>query len=95
MTSLNENIFRVTGPLWRESTVHRWISFTKANDAKLWYFLWSALDHTVDQPLESPVLLDAIALTMTSLQWLPKMLLVIKTQNRAYNRNMQKTSMQT
>ena len=41
MTSSNENIFRVTGPLWGESTGHQWISFSKASDAELWYFLWS------------------------------------------------------
>ena len=30
MTSSNGNIFRVTGPLWGESTGHRWIPRTKA-----------------------------------------------------------------
>ena len=30
MTSSNGNIFRVTGPLWGESTGDRWISLTKA-----------------------------------------------------------------
>ena len=30
-TSSNGNIFRVTGPLWRESTDCRWIPVTKAN----------------------------------------------------------------
>ena len=33
------NVFRVTGPLWGESTGHRWIPLTKASGAKLWYFL--------------------------------------------------------
>ena len=42
MTSSNENIFRVTGPLWGESTSDRWIPLTKARDAELWCFLWSA-----------------------------------------------------
>ena len=37
MTSSNGNIFCVTGHLWRESTGHRWIPLTKANDTKLWY----------------------------------------------------------
>ena len=41
MTSSNGNIFRVTGPLWGESTGHRWIPLTKASDAGLWCFLWS------------------------------------------------------
>ena len=42
-------IFGVTGTLWGESTGHRWIPLTKANDAELWYFLWSAPEQTVDQ----------------------------------------------
>ena len=42
MTSSNRNIFRVTRPLWGESTGHRWIPLTKASDAELWCFLWSA-----------------------------------------------------
>ena len=42
MTSSNGNIFRVTGPLCEEFTGHRWIPRTKASDAKLWCFLWSA-----------------------------------------------------
>ena len=42
MTSSNENLIRVTGLLCEEFTVHRWIPFTKASDAELWCFLWSA-----------------------------------------------------
>ena len=42
MTSSNANIFRVTGPMWGEFTGHRWIPLTKARDAELWCFLWSA-----------------------------------------------------
>ena len=42
MTSSNGNIFRVTGPLCREFTCHRWIPLTKASDAELWCFLWFA-----------------------------------------------------
>ena len=42
MTSSNGNIFRVTGPLCGEFTGHRWIPLTKASDAELWRFLWSA-----------------------------------------------------
>ena len=41
MTSSNGNIFHVIGPLWGESTGHRWIPLTKASDVELWYFLWS------------------------------------------------------
>ena len=42
MMSSNGNIFRVTGPLCGEFTGHRWIPHTKASDAELWYFLWTA-----------------------------------------------------
>ena len=42
MTSSNGNIFRVTGHLCGEFTGHRWILRTKASDAELWCFLWSA-----------------------------------------------------
>ena len=42
MTSSNGNIFRVTGPLCGEFTGPRWIPLTKASDAELWCFLWSA-----------------------------------------------------
>ena len=42
ITSSKGNIFRVTGPLCGEFTGHRWIPHTKASDAELWCFLWSA-----------------------------------------------------
>ena len=42
MTSSNENIFRVTGHLCGEFTGPRWIPRTKASDAELCCFLWSA-----------------------------------------------------
>ena len=44
MTSSNGNIFCVTGPLCEEFTGHRRIPLTKASDAELWYFLWSAVE---------------------------------------------------
>ena len=56
-----------TGPLWGESISHWQISLTKASDAKLWCFLWSAPEQTVKQTIEVPVILDAIMLIMTSL----------------------------
>ena len=37
MTSSNGNLFRVTGPLWGETTGHRWILLTKASDAGIWF----------------------------------------------------------
>ena len=42
MTSSNGYVFRVTGPLCGEFTGQRWIPRTKASDAELWCFLWSA-----------------------------------------------------
>ena len=42
MTSSNGNIFRVTGPLCGEFTGRRWVPRTKASDAELWCFFWSA-----------------------------------------------------
>ena len=69
MASSNGNIFRVTGPLCGEFTGHRWTPLTKASDAELWCFLWSAPEQTVEQTIETPVIWDAIALIMMSLLW--------------------------
>ena len=44
MTSSNGNIFRVTGHLCGEFTGPRWIPLTKASDAGLWCFPWSAIE---------------------------------------------------
>ena len=48
MTSSNGNIFRVTGHLCEEFTGPRWIPHTKASDAELSCFLWSASEQTVE-----------------------------------------------
>ena len=45
MTLSNGNIFHLTGPLCGEFTAHQWIPLTKASDAELWWFLWSAPEH--------------------------------------------------
>ena len=47
MTSSNGNIFRVTGPLWGESTSHR------ASGVELWYFRWSAPEQRDDRTIET------------------------------------------
>ena len=52
MTSSNGNIFRVTGPLWVEPNGYWWIPLTKASDAELWRFQWSAPEQTVAQTNE-------------------------------------------
>ena len=50
------------------TTGHRWIPLIlKAGDAELWCFLKSAPKQTVEQTIETLVILDAIALIMTSL----------------------------
>ena len=67
MTSSNGNIFRITGPSCEEFASDRWIPLTKASDAELWYFLWSAPEQTVEQTTERPVIWDAITLIMMSL----------------------------
>ena len=68
MTLSNGNIFCVTGFLWGEFTGHRWIPPTKASDGELWCFLWFLPEPTFEQTMEMPVIWDAIALNMTSLQ---------------------------
>ena len=67
MTSSNENIFGVSGPLWWEVTGHRQIPLTNASGAELWCFLWSAPEQTAEQTLEMPVIWDTITLIMTPL----------------------------
>ena len=47
MTLSNGNLFRVAGHLCGEFTGQRWISRTKASDAELLAFLWSALEPAV------------------------------------------------
>ena len=50
-----------------ESTGHWWISLTKASDAELWCFLWSAPEKKIEQTPEKSVIWDAIELIMTLL----------------------------
>ena len=59
MTSSNGNIFRVTGHLCGEFTGPRWIPRTKASDAELWCFLWSASESTVEQTIVRLLIWDA------------------------------------
>ena len=59
--SSNGNIFRVTDPLWGESTGDRWIPLTKASEAELRCFLLSVPEQTVEQTIEMPVIWDTIA----------------------------------
>ena len=59
--------WRVTGPLWGECTVNRWIPLTKASDSEMCIFLWSAPKETVEQTIESLMIRDAIMLIITLL----------------------------
>ena len=47
-TSSNGNIYRVSVPFCGEFTDHPWIPLTKASNAELWCFLWSAPEQTVE-----------------------------------------------
>ena len=67
MTSSNGNIFRVIGPFAMGTTGHRWIPLTKATDADLRCFLWSAPEQMVEQTIEMLVIWDAMTLVMTPL----------------------------
>ena len=67
MVSSNGNIFCITGPLCREFTGHLWIPLTKAIDAELLCFIWSAPEQKIVQTIETLVILDTIVLIMKSL----------------------------
>ena len=64
MTESNGNTFCVTGPLWGESTDHRWIPHIKASDAELSCSLISAPEQAVKQTVEILVIWDTITFIM-------------------------------
>ena len=64
IASSNGNIFRVTGPLDVETTDHRWIPFTKANDVELCSFVSSSPEQTIKQTIETPVSWYAITMSL-------------------------------
>ena len=57
-------------PIWVNPSVTGGFP-SKISDAELWCFHWSASEHTVEQSIETPLILDAIALIMASLQYAP------------------------
>ena len=59
VASSNVNIFRITRPLWGESTGHRRITLTNASDPDLESFLWS--EQTFEQTIDTPGIWDASA----------------------------------
>ena len=78
MTSSDGNIFRVTGHLCGEFTGHRWIPRTKASDAALLRFLWSASEQswgwwfeTLSRPLWRHRNDENIDLKMSPVEWRP------------------------
>ena len=71
MTSLNGNIFRVTGPLRGESTGHRWIPLTEASDAELWCFIWLAPEQMAEQTVKILVIRDTMELITTVFVMVP------------------------
>ena len=46
-----------TGLLCGEFTGHRWIPFTKTSNSELWWFFLSAPEPTVEETMETPVIL--------------------------------------
>ena len=78
-----------------EFTGHRWIPLAKASEAGLWCFLWSAPEQTVEQTFETPVILDATALIMTSQIYtvaIMKSTVTMKVFAKNYPLNMSETS---
>ena len=60
MTSSNGNFFRVTGPLWGESTGQRWIPLTKGEWRGSLMFLCCYSEQAVEQTLDKPVIRDVM-----------------------------------
>ena len=63
------DIFSVISFTGGEFTGARGFPRTKASDAELWCFLWSAPEQTVKLTIKAPVIWDAIELIMTPLLW--------------------------
>ena len=81
MTSSNGTIFRITGPLRWESTGHRWIPLSKASDAELWCFLWSAPEQTVEQTFETLVICWIIVSTFRGMNFVWTLPMITQLQN--------------
>ena len=62
MTSRHGNAFRIIGSLWG---THRWMMGSpsqRVSNAQLWCFLWCWQEQAVKQPLDLPVIWDAVTL---------------------------------
>ena len=64
MTSSNGNISALLDLC---EGIHRFRRLIHLSDAELWCFLWSAPEQTVKQTLDTPMILDVIALIITPL----------------------------
>ena len=62
MMSCNANAFRVTGPLWEESSGHRWIPLTKGQWCRTLMFLWCSSEQILEPTLGRPVIRGAMPL---------------------------------
>ena len=62
MTSWHGHLFRITGPLWVDSTGDRWIPPQWASDAELWCFLWCKSEHAAEQAVELLVTWETMTL---------------------------------
>ena len=52
ITSSNGSIFHITDPLCGKFTDHWWTPLTRASDAELWCFLWSAPEQSIEKTTE-------------------------------------------
>ena len=66
MTPLNGNIFSVNGPVWGESTSHRWIP-SQRPVTRSFDFFSPVPEQTAEQTIETPVIYDVIALIILPL----------------------------
>ena len=68
-TSSTGNLFRVTVPLWGESTGQRWIPLAKGQLCGIWCFLWCSYKQTISRVVGDLRRQDIGLLIVTSLCW--------------------------
>ena len=56
--SWHGNAFRITSPMWGESTGHRRITLTNASDAELWCFRWCQPEQKAEHSREAGELMS-------------------------------------
>ena len=88
MMSSDGNIFRVTGPLWGQSTGHWWIPLTKASDPELWCFFICAWTNGCASNLDPSDLRRHRAhydVTVMFVDTVPEPMVVYDQCNRSYH----------